>query len=100
MIVSCDLAAAHCELLTMGQRRVTADPLSTRAATGSRNFLYPACALLQRLGSVRVADIADAGTATVVGDRLGGWFWLPPLRLWADTAGSWPRHRTGLSGPG
>jgi hypothetical protein len=28
------------------------------------------------------AGFAQAGTAAVVGDRLGGWFWLPPLCLW------------------
>jgi hypothetical protein len=32
------------------------------------------------------AAIAHAGSATVVGDYLGGWFWLPPLTLWADWA--------------
>ncbi len=30
------------------------------------------------------AGFADSGSVTVVGDYLGGWFWLPPLRLWAD----------------
>jgi hypothetical protein len=32
------------------------------------------------------AGVAHAGTATVVGDSLGGWFWLPPMHLWADWA--------------
>ena len=32
------------------------------------------------------AAVAHAGSATVVGDYLGGWFWLPPLHLWADWA--------------
>lgn len=32
------------------------------------------------------AGFAWAGTATVVGDDAGGWFWLPPLELWADWA--------------
>ena len=32
------------------------------------------------------AGLAHAGTATVVGDDVGGWFWLPPLHLWADWA--------------
>jgi hypothetical protein len=35
---------------------------------------------------VLTAGFANAGTATVVGDRLGGWFWLPPTELWADWA--------------
>jgi hypothetical protein len=32
------------------------------------------------------AGFAHAGTATVVGDHLGGWFWLPPMGLWAKWA--------------
>lgn len=32
------------------------------------------------------AGVAHAGRATVVGDKAGGWFWLPPLDLWADWA--------------
>jgi hypothetical protein len=32
------------------------------------------------------AGLAHAGSATVVGDYIGGWFWLPPLTLWADWA--------------
>jgi hypothetical protein len=32
------------------------------------------------------AAVAHAGTAAVVGDAVGGWFWLPPTRLWADWA--------------
>lgn len=28
------------------------------------------------------AGFASQGTATVVGDPTGGWFWLPPLALW------------------
>jgi hypothetical protein len=32
------------------------------------------------------AGFAHAGTATVVGDPLGGWFWLPPMGLWANWA--------------
>lgn len=32
------------------------------------------------------AGVAHAGTATVVGDNIGGWFWLPPIGLWADWA--------------
>lgn len=32
------------------------------------------------------AGFANAGTATVVGDEVGGWFWLPPVDLWADWA--------------
>lgn len=32
------------------------------------------------------AGFASAGTATVVGEQVGGWFWLPPLKLWADWA--------------
>ncbi len=32
------------------------------------------------------AGVAHAGTATVVGDCVGGWFWLPPGELWADWA--------------
>ncbi len=32
------------------------------------------------------AVYAHARTATVIGDSLGGWFWLPPLHLWADWA--------------
>jgi hypothetical protein len=30
--------------------------------------------------------VAHAGTATVVGEALGGWFWLPPMVLSADWA--------------
>ena len=32
------------------------------------------------------AGLAHAQTAIVVGDSVGGWFWLPPLHLWADWA--------------
>ena len=32
------------------------------------------------------AGFAHAGTATVIGDSIGGWFWLPPMDLWADWA--------------
>ena len=32
------------------------------------------------------AGLAHARTATVIGDSIGGWFWLPPLHLWADWA--------------
>jgi hypothetical protein len=32
------------------------------------------------------AGFAYQGGATVVGDQLGGWFWLPPLDLWDEWA--------------
>lgn len=32
------------------------------------------------------AGFASAGTAAIVGDGIGGWFWLPPLGLWAEWA--------------
>jgi hypothetical protein len=32
------------------------------------------------------AGFAAAGTATVIGDEIGGWFWMPPIALWADWA--------------
>jgi Protein of unknown function (DUF429) len=37
------------------------------------------------------AALAAQGTATVVGEATGGWFWLPPYRLWQ------PWAREGLS---
>ncbi len=32
------------------------------------------------------AAVAHVGTAAVVGEAVGGWFWLPPIALWADWA--------------
>jgi hypothetical protein len=32
------------------------------------------------------AAVAHAGTAAVFGDAQGGWFWLPPVHLWAPWA--------------
>ena len=32
------------------------------------------------------AGLAHARTATVIGDSIDGWFWLPPMQLWADRA--------------
>ncbi len=52
-----------------------------------------ACLSAERDHDVRAAYIclltagfAYAGTATIVGDHLGGWFWLPPMKLWAEWA--------------
>jgi hypothetical protein len=30
------------------------------------------------------AALAALGTATIVGESTGGWFWLPPWSLWQD----------------
>jgi hypothetical protein len=32
------------------------------------------------------AAFAAQGTATIVGERTGGWFWLPPWSAWQDWA--------------
>jgi hypothetical protein len=32
------------------------------------------------------AACAAAGTSEVIGDEVGGWFWLPPSNLWAPWA--------------
>jgi hypothetical protein len=32
------------------------------------------------------AMFAVDGTATIIGDKQGGWFWLPPIGLWAGWA--------------
>jgi hypothetical protein len=59
---------------------------------------WPLAPTVDRLASERNHDIraaliclltagfASAGTAAVVGDAQGGWFWLPPVDLWADWA--------------
>lgn len=40
------------------------------------------------------AACAAAGKSEVVGDELGGWFWLPPMKLWAQWARDALAHNT------
>jgi hypothetical protein len=32
------------------------------------------------------AGLAEKGTAAIIGETEGGWFWLPPLSLWEPWA--------------
>jgi len=41
------------------------------------------------------AGLADVGKAEIVGDNEGGWFWLPPIRLWQP----WAREGLRASNP-
>ena len=42
--------------------------------------------LLEAFVCPLTAGFASEGSATVVGDEVGGWFWLPPISLWAEWA--------------
>lgn len=57
------------------------DPAATRVFADQRDQ-----DIRMALVSLCGAGVVRAGLASSVGDPVGGWFWMPPVDMWADWA--------------